>query len=223
MSHNITVQGGKSVRLKTAGKYCDRDIVITAEGGTSNSINEFLEGTLEEIDCDGCTTINSYFFYQNPGIKKVILKNVTSVGAYNFAYCDGLESVDLPMATGSFGNYPFYHCDNLANVNVPYVTELGQYAFQSCPKLTKLDFHTIEKFGNYALRYTTSLETLILRNTNVVVARGSSVLSGSGIANKKGYIYVPSAMVEDYKSATGWSAFASQIRAIEDYPEITGG
>lgn len=31
--HNITVQGGSSVRLPTAGKYCDRDIVVTAEGG----------------------------------------------------------------------------------------------------------------------------------------------------------------------------------------------
>lgn len=30
---NIIVQGGSSVRLPTAGKYCDRDIVITAEGG----------------------------------------------------------------------------------------------------------------------------------------------------------------------------------------------
>ena len=31
--HNITVDGGSSVRLKTAGKYCDRDIVVTAKGG----------------------------------------------------------------------------------------------------------------------------------------------------------------------------------------------
>ena len=30
---NITVEGGKSVRLLTAGKYCDRDIIITATGG----------------------------------------------------------------------------------------------------------------------------------------------------------------------------------------------
>lgn len=33
MRHNITVVGGTSVRLATAGKYCDRDIVVTAEGG----------------------------------------------------------------------------------------------------------------------------------------------------------------------------------------------
>ena len=35
MSFNIEVQGGSSVRLPTAGKYCDRDIVITATGDGS--------------------------------------------------------------------------------------------------------------------------------------------------------------------------------------------
>lgn len=33
MSFNIEVEGGKSVRLPTSGKYCDRDIVVTAIGG----------------------------------------------------------------------------------------------------------------------------------------------------------------------------------------------
>ena len=33
MSFNIEVEGGTSVRLPTAGKYCDRDIVVTATGG----------------------------------------------------------------------------------------------------------------------------------------------------------------------------------------------
>lgn len=33
MSFNIEVEGGTSVRLPTKGKYCDRDIVITATGG----------------------------------------------------------------------------------------------------------------------------------------------------------------------------------------------
>lgn len=30
---NITIDGGKTVKLKTAGKYCDRDITVTATGG----------------------------------------------------------------------------------------------------------------------------------------------------------------------------------------------
>ena len=40
MSFNITVEGGTSVRLPTAGKYCDRDIVVTAEGGTPTPTQE---------------------------------------------------------------------------------------------------------------------------------------------------------------------------------------
>ena len=35
--HNITVEGGTSIRLPTAGKYCDRDIIITAGGGGGGS------------------------------------------------------------------------------------------------------------------------------------------------------------------------------------------
>ncbi len=31
--HKITVLGGTSVRLPTAGKYCEKDIVISATGG----------------------------------------------------------------------------------------------------------------------------------------------------------------------------------------------
>ena len=146
MSHNIVIEGGTSVRLPTAGKYCDRDIVVTATD--SGGINDFLEGKLEEVNCDGCTEVNPYFYYKNNGIKKIVHKNVTTVGAYNFYNCDSLEIIDLPIATGSFGNYVFYNCDNLTTVNVPYVTEVGQYSFQSCPKLTKLDFHKMEKFGN---------------------------------------------------------------------------
>lgn len=34
---NIEVAGGSSVRLPTAGKYCDRDIVVTATGSSGGT------------------------------------------------------------------------------------------------------------------------------------------------------------------------------------------
>lgn len=34
---NINVEGNSSLRLKTAGKYCDKDIVVTAEGGGTDT------------------------------------------------------------------------------------------------------------------------------------------------------------------------------------------
>lgn len=39
MKHRISIDGGTSVRLPTAGKYCDRDIVITATGGGGGEVN----------------------------------------------------------------------------------------------------------------------------------------------------------------------------------------
>lgn len=52
MSHNITVQGGTSVRLPTAGKYCDRDIIITAtgSGGGGEEDNRHLYQRVEYIE-----------------------------------------------------------------------------------------------------------------------------------------------------------------------------
>ena len=44
MRHNITVECGTSVRLPTAGKYCDRDIVVTATGGGSVSEPSTISG-----------------------------------------------------------------------------------------------------------------------------------------------------------------------------------
>lgn len=50
--HNITVEGGTSVRLLTAGKYCDRDILVTAEGG-SISIDVVTASSLPGTVVDG--------------------------------------------------------------------------------------------------------------------------------------------------------------------------
>lgn len=57
MSYNITVESGKSVRLTTAGKYCDRDIVVTATGGGSA---EDLEALGVLCDWQVTTDSNSY-------------------------------------------------------------------------------------------------------------------------------------------------------------------
>lgn len=42
MSYTFTIESGKTKRLKTAGKYCDRDIVVTASGGGSEDLNSVL-------------------------------------------------------------------------------------------------------------------------------------------------------------------------------------
>ena len=57
MSFNIEVEGGKTVRLATAGKYCDRDIVVTAKGAeiaehTWNQIPTAVKNFLDNVTYD---------------------------------------------------------------------------------------------------------------------------------------------------------------------------
>lgn len=209
-----------------------RDCIETAEnlpdanngggGSDDNSINAFLEGRLAKVDCYGVTEIYPYTFYENQGLKSVRLANVETVGNYNFYNCEALETVDLPSATGNVGTYFCYSCENLKSVNLPNVTALGNYSFQSSSKIEKIDLPSVTSLGSYCFRYATKLKTLILRYSGGVVSRGSSALTSTAISSKSGYIYVPAALVEDYKVASGWSTNASQIRAIEDYPDICG-
>ena len=193
--------------------------------GTDDSLNAYFGKTLEDVDCDAAISINPYAFYQNGGIKKVRFANATTVGNNNFQTCENLESVDLPMVTGDCGTNFCNGCKSLVSVNIPSVTELGNYAFQSCSVIKKIDLPSVQSIGNYCLRYTSKLEALILRYEGGVVAKGSGILNGSNIVSSSGtgYIYVPKSLLETYKASSNWASFESRFRAIEDYPEITGG
>ena len=61
----------------------------------------------------------------------------------------------------------------------------------------------------------TNLKRLIINNKNIVPILGTSYyILGNGVATTNLTIYVPRAMVEQYKAATNWSAY--NIAAIED-------
>ena len=66
----------------------------------------------------------------------------------------------------------------------------------------------------------TALVALILAKTTLVPLTDINAFENSTVATGTGYIYVPSALVSEYKTATNWVTYASQIRAIEDYPDI---
>lgn len=65
---------------------------------------------------------------------------------------------------------------------------------------------------------TKNLVTLVLPY-NGVVTLAAQAFDASAIASGTGYVYVPSSQVDNYKADSAWSAYANQIRAMEDYPD----
>lgn len=102
---------------------------------------------------------------------------------------NNITKVELGNSITSIGDSAFFYCGGLSSVTIGNnVTSIGHYAFQSCSGLTSV---TVEA---------TTPPTL-----------GSSALDNTGNSP----IYVPSATVETYKSASGWSDYTSRIEAIQ--------
>ena len=145
MSYNITVEGGKSVRLKTAGKYCDRDILVTATGGAEDlndvlNEQEALIEELKEVLAEKASGGGAEF--ARSIVDKTITayndSEITAIGGYAFVDCDKMTSVNLQNAT-YVGQDAFNGCSALTDVNLPNAKTVGNSAFQNCTSLTKLD------------------------------------------------------------------------------------
>ena len=146
---------------------------------------------------------------------------LTYVGSYAFSGTQ-ITNLSLP-ALSTIGAYAFYECTTLQNMVFQLLQEVPYNGLRQFKGLVKADFHALKAIKSNGFYQCTNLETLIIRTNSVCTVVTGTVFTASKIANGTGYIYVPAALVDSYKTATNWSTFAAQFRAIEDYPEICGG
>lgn len=168
---------------------------------SADKLNDMLSENLTSYRNESLRRITQYGFYKYSNLVEIYTPTVINIFAYGLA------------ETG------------ITEYTAKNVLRLYSGAMRKCADLVKVDMKSALSFGTYALAYCTNLEALIIRGliTSEIPTLTSSTLTSTKIASGTGYIYVPSEYVEDFKAATNWSAYADQIRAIEDYPEITGG
>ena len=192
-------------------------------GGTDTRFKDFFEGTLTEIYDDTITKLKGYAFRSHITIKSITLPNVTSVGTNTFRECSELHTLDLPKLTAAV-TYMCEGCDVLKNLNIPNVTAINNYAFRYCASLERVEVGDCSSIGANSFNGASKLTTLIIRRTGTkaTALTATTAFYNTPIESGTGYIYVPSDLVDTFKSASNWTTYAAQIRAIEDYPEICG-
>ena len=111
---------------------------------------------------------------------------VTKINTYLFRRFESLTSVSFPACT-SIGEGAFYECESLTSVSFPVCTTIADNAFGYCRALTSLYFTG------------SSVPSIASNSFNNIPSTAT--------------FYVASSMVDAFKSASYWSAFASQIVA----------
>ena len=175
---------------------------------------------LESVDLPSLLVLPEEAFLSCTSLKEARLSACTTVSSGAFNGCASLELVDLPNATdipnGSSYN-AFLGCSSLKTLNIPAVVSLYERNIWSVPALERLYLRDCK--GLSLAMSSCPLSVLVLSGSSVCKLGGSNYLSNTSIANKKGYIYVPSSLVSSYKTATNWLYFSARVSAWEDAPE----
>ena len=140
---------------------------------------------------------------------------VTNINNFAFANCTKLRSVNFPLCS-YIGKGAFYR-SSLKTASFPMCRYIDDEGFEMSDILS-VSFPLCSYIGRLAFG-ATALTNLTLENSSVanlanINAFTNTPMSSSGWTGSFGSIYVPRSLVNTYKTATNWVAYADRITYI---------
>ena len=159
------------------------------------------------------TTIGTSAFRNCKSLAIISIPNTASIEGAVFYNCYSLTSIIIPEGVTSIGYSAFDSCTSLTSIIIPEgVTSIGYSAFDSCTSLTSIIIpEGVTSIGDNALYGCHCLVNYIFNCVSVpTLNTANSFLS----INYSATIWVRDELVEEYKSATNWSTYASYIKPL---------
>jgi hypothetical protein len=205
---------------KIASIYKGNDLVYQKK--SKNPVVQLIEKTIETVDetllrDNVITEIRSNAFYNCSKLKKIKIPSVLKIiGSGAFSGCSSLINVELPASVSSIGSNAFENCAKLETINIPEgVTSINSYCFKNCSSLKNLTLpSSVTQLNDNSFYGCSSMKTLTLLSTSMVTLTTYSGNTGalSIISDETTTIYVPSSLVEQYKSNSRWSLYLTRAK-----------
>lgn len=172
--------------------------------------------SLSQVSIPRCRQIGSNAFY-NTGLTSIEFR-VDTIGSNAFYGCSSLSQVSLPRAE-CFYQYAFANT-GLTSVYLPSALEFESNVFANCSSLSVVDIMESAWTGTLddtMFDHCSNLQSLYLRATNVVFISNVSNYSRPSLLafSPSCKVYVPSDLVELYKSDIRWRWYSSRIYPIQ--------
>lgn len=209
LANNVTELTSNATKVKDYAFYYSTNLTsVNLPKATSIGQNAFYYlSSIKNVNAPKATNIGQSAFFGCGSLTDVYLPNVKSIPNRIFASCNKMNNIDIHSAT-SVGQQSFYACNVLLNIYLPNIKYIYSQAFYSCYKLKEILIEQVDSICT-------------LSNTNAfndcyhILGINSPQYNPNGL--KDGYIYVPASLLSQYKVATNWSTYASQIVGHQDY------
>jgi hypothetical protein len=172
--------------------------------------------SLTSVNFPVCSYIGDNAFCDCFSLTSVSFPACSYIGSYAFDYCYNLTSVSFPACI-SIGDNAFYSCSSLTSVSFPACSYIGSYAFYDCFSLTSVSFPACTSIGDNAFRACRTLSQVYLMNSTICTLNHSEAFLTTPFTGYSLYfsgtpsIFVPTSLVDAYKSAYNWKYFSSYI------------
>ena len=179
-------------------------------------------------NCTSLTTVNlpeltstgTYCFSNDTQLNNVTLPKLGTINNNVFEGCTGMTSASFPMATQI--NNSGLRNNRFTTIVLPAVTKVDTYGISYNPNLTAVDFPVLAQLtGGSAFINDSSLTAVIIRTGTMATLSNTNHFNNTPFASNGsgGTLYVPSALVSSYQSASNWSTIlgyaTNSIQAIE--------
>ena len=207
------IQGTDEVKMyKYDPEYivCKYDVTSTSEA--TKLLHVYTEVAYQIIDGVQQQSVQTTYTFDTMGEHTVKYKlSGSHTGTRQFQGCSSLTSVTIPNNISLYG-YNFNNCSGLTKIYLPKTLTLIGYAeFQGCSSLTSIIIPIgITDIYNYAFENCSSLTSIIIEATTPPSLTNVNAFRYTNNCP----IYVPAESVDAYKTASGWSSYASRIQAI---------
>lgn len=223
VANAIRTKGGTSASLAFPADFVSAIAAIPTGGGGGDLFD--YSKPVGAITSD-ILSLPPYAIAKRTGITSIELTNGSfTIGTSNFRECTSVQTIKTPGKIGAGVNSCFYGCTALQGIVLVhadnYDRTLYNEFFRGCSALSYLDTNLSGSGQSNVFYGCANLGTLVLRKNGVFTLGNINHFTGTPFASggSGGTLYVPSALISSYQSATNWSTIlgysTNSIQAIE--------